>query len=374
MRQSLPAFAVSFLLACSLSALAEAQPQAFEGAPGEGQPHEALSPDTPTRPEPSSAEPQSIVSTAIHTGFVVSDGRYIPPPYVVEQRGDDVFVNELHISSEHAEGPFFRFGPRPPGAGNWGGGGQSFRFSHAEQQLNNDALLFVLEDGLNGFIVPENAVKVLTILGSNTSTNEKARLLSDGRFPRFDSTEWSTLVERFQTTPGLEDRLRQIQDDNARLLAEADAARRRVALLDSPALKYGVTVIAMVLVVIALGNLLSNHPKRNSRWTDVDQEGDGTTMVMWNVVLLALLNGFDLALSLLAQQAGGFLELNPIGDRLATSPALLATFKISVLLVSCLILVTLRRYRGAQAASWWLCLVCTILTFRWLTYNSMFLA
>ena len=96
-------------------------------------------------------------------------------------------------------------------------------------------------------------------------------------------------------------------------------------------------------------------------------------MVIPNVVLLVLLGVLDLAFTLAAEQGGGFLELNPLGSRLAASPVVLAAFKIASLLGACFILVMLRKYRGAQVASWWLCLVCTILTFRWLTYNSIFL-
>ncbi len=54
------------------------------------------------------------------------------------------------------------------------------------------------------------------------------------------------------------------------------------------------------------------------------------------------------------------------------SPALLAVFKLTSLLLACWILLRLRRYHGAQVASWWMCLVCTVLTFRWVTFNSLF--
>ena len=97
-------------------------------------------------------------------------------------------------------------------------------------------------------------------------------------------------------------------------------------------------------------------------------------MVIRNVVLLVLLGLLDLVFTLAAQQGGGLLELNPLGSELVASPVFLTSLKITSLLVACLILVMLRKYRGAQVASWWLCLACTILTFRWLTYNSMFLS
>jgi hypothetical protein len=95
--------------------------------------------------------------------------------------------------------------------------------------------------------------------------------------------------------------------------------------------------------------------------------------VVRNVILLGLLSGFDLSLTLAAQQAGTLLELNPLGSQLVANPLLLASFKITSLVAACAILVTLRRYRGAQVVSWWMCMVCTVLTYRWVTFNSLFI-
>jgi hypothetical protein len=142
----------------------------------------------------------------------------------------------------------------------------------------------------------------------------------------------------------------------------------------SSSMKYAVTVAGLVLAVIALGNLLNHRPNNGERWTDVDHDSDTVSMVIRNVVLVALLSLFDLALTLLAHQAGGFLELNPLSDRLLGDSFHFVLFKVTTLSVACLILVMIRKHRLAQMASWWLCLVCTVLTFRWLTFNSIFLA
>lgn len=320
-----------------------------------------------------SADPEARVSSPIDSGYFVFEGRYVFPPYVIQRRGEDLFVNGRLVPTEQTSRPSFPFGPGPGGWSRYGGGGMTSRFSRMEQQFASGALLFVQGDGVNGFIVPQNALSVLRILVSDAPQKEKIQSLSDGRFPRFTSAEWAGIVESFQQTPDLVDQIRQIDAENERLLEEGLAAHRRVQFLDSGPMKYGVTVAAMVLVVIALGNLLNHRPKHDGRWTDINQDDDRMAMVMRNVILLVLLNGFDLGLSLVAQQAGSFLELNPLGTRLIENPVYLAAFKLTALLTSCFILLSLRRYHGAQAASWWLCLVCTILTFRWLTYNSMFL-
>ena len=320
------------------------------------------------------AEPEMRVSSPSESGYFVFEGRYVSPPYVLQQRGEDLFVNGCLVPAEQTSRPSFPFGMGPGGWRRYGGGAVASRFSRMEQQFVSGALLFVQEDGTNGFIVPQNALSVLRVLVSDAPQNEKIQLLSDGRFPRFNSAEWAGIVESFEPASDLVEQIAQIDAENERLLEEAHAAHRRVQFLDSGPMRYGVTVAAMVLVVIALGNLLNHRPKHDGRWTDINQDADRMAMVMRNVILLVLLNGFDLGLSLVAQQAGSFLELNPLGTKLIENPAYLAAFKLTALLTSCLILLSLRRYHGAQTASWWLCLVCTILTFRWLTYNSMFLA
>jgi hypothetical protein len=67
-------------------------------------------------------------------------------------------------------------------------------------------------------------------------------------------------------------------------------------------------------------------------------------------------------------------ELNPFGSKLIESPSLLALFKITATGMAIGLLFSLRKYRRAQVAAWWACLILTILAFRWLTFNSMMLS
>jgi hypothetical protein len=323
---------------------------------------------------------ESIVRGPIEKGLVVVDGRYVPPPYLIRREGDEVFVNDEPVPSQRLAGPDSgpASAPRPPaGFGRWtrwSGDGPRFPVLWLEEHLHGDSLLLVIEDEAAALVAPAQAEDVLDTLLSDASNPRKAQALTDGPVGAlFNPAQWATIVESFQPTPDLVERIERQKAKYARLKEEARAARWRNAVLDSAPMRYGVTLVAMGLAVIALGTLLSQRPNNGARWTEIDKNGDGLAMVVRNVFLLALLNGFDLGLTLVAQQGGGMLELNPLGDALAKHPAYLASFKIGVVLTACFILLALRKYRGAQAASWWLCLICTILTFRWLTYNSMFL-
>jgi hypothetical protein len=89
--------------------------------------------------------------------------------------------------------------------------------------------------------------------------------------------------------------------------------------------------------------------------------------------LIAALSGLDLVWTLLASHAGQMAELNPIGTQLLGNPLHLSLFKITATVASCSLLMFLRRHPRAQLATWWMCLICTVLTFRWLVLHSMFI-
>ena len=80
------------------------------------------------------------------------------------------------------------------------------------------------------------------------------------------------------------------------------------------------------------------------------------------------------AVTIMTSQAGQMREVNPFGNSLIQNPALLALFKIGATGLSIGLLFGLRKYRRAQVAAWWACLILTILALRWLTFNSMMIS
>jgi hypothetical protein len=333
--------------------------------------------DTVTEAE----QAETLEGPSIDRGFVIFKGEYLPPPYVLAQRGDDLLVNGRLVPRDMLAGRFRgpgkgrggRFGRRGP----WGDSGPPMMFGRIERQLSQNALLIVLDDESAGFRDEWSAVFILGVLLSDAATEAKVESLATEGVDWINSTQWKSIVESFQPTPELADRIRPLVEARERVEKENEAASARLrsaGFFRSKAVTYGITVVAMGLAVVAVGTLLTYRPNTQAQWREIDTAGDGVPMVMRNVILLALLGLLDLMLTLAAQQAGGLLELNPLGGKLLENPVLLVAFKGTGLLIACGILIMLRRYRGAQLASWWLCLLCTFLTFRWLTYNSLFLA
>ena len=72
-------------------------------------------------------------------------------------------------------------------------------------------------------------------------------------------------------------------------------------------------------------------------------------------------------------QAGSMRELNPLGSGLIADATQLITFKVAVTSLAIALLYWLHQSPLAQRASWWCCLILTLLTARWLTFQSMFM-
>jgi len=349
----------------------------------------AMAADAPPAPPQSQAKPAESITNGlpIDSGFVIIKGEYLPPPYVVGFRGEEVFLNGRSLDIRRLQ--IRRWGPggfRSGGGGPEGAGmdslppetatGQprpaypSFDYAaHVEERLEGNGLLIVFDDETAAFVHGGCETPVLEILLSDKPANEKVQSLRKAHAGRIHSARWGELVGAFRPSEELAARVKDLTKE--RTVRHTQAARPPSL---SKFIKYGITVMGIVLGVVALGTLLNYRPQGRAAWREIDAAVDSTFMVVRNVVLVAILGLFDLLCTILAQGSIGFEEINPLGGGLLNSPALLATFKIASLLFGCAILLALKRYRGAQVASWWLCLVCTVLTFRWVTYGTFFFA
>ena len=377
----------------------------------------ALLPEALGAEESTSSDKQEIVrSQPIDTGYVILNGHYLPPPYVLETREDDLWINDQLAVADwfsrqsgmrrrggfggrptHRERPPEFDGPREPefggprgprSAGSRGpdlGGPRGRHMPPSEPRFGFNPLqnilakngMFIASDGLRPISLDEtHAAMVVDALISGESHDEKLRQIFDCAPYPMNEASWQTVIETFEPSDELIERLGPEIERVQQAILENEAIHQAAVasvFWNSKPVKYVITLLAMGLVVAACGTLLNYRPTGRARWSEVDASGDGIPIVVRSVVLLILLGIFDLGCTLVAQQAGGFAELNPLGSQLIENPALLTAFKLTSLFLACGILLALRRYRGAQLASWWMCLLCTVLTFRWLTYNSMFM-
>ena len=182
-----------------------------------------------------------------------------------------------------------------------------------------------------------------------------------------ESSYWKKFADGFECPQELRVRVDEVLEKERaveeRNLAEI-AARK---LLSSSS--YLLTIFGMLLVVIAFGNLLSNEAP-----LDI-QSSESPVMdrrVKIFLMLIAAFSVLDLIWTLLASRANALTELNPIGSQLIHNPIGLLAFKTLVTVGVIGILFVLRGHRVAQRGAWWACLICTLVTVRWLTFNSMF--
>jgi hypothetical protein len=95
--------------------------------------------------------------------------------------------------------------------------------------------------------------------------------------------------------------------------------------------------------------------------------------VVWLVVLIVILNLYDLVCTLFAQGVGGLWELNPFASRLMQDASMVVMFKLALTAGAAILFLATRHHRLTQVGSWWVGVVYTVLILRWTTFNSIFL-
>jgi len=325
---------------------------------------------------------------SVRTGTVLIDGQLIDGPYVVAAAGSEVTVNGLpvgHIPTKAVSG--FPFADDPAHAA----------IADVERLLLQDGLLLrhgqtaLLLPGLEGRDGGALLADVVCTLTSTSSAESKLRMLAtySSKATRHMTTQrWLELIELFETNKELAaqviSRCSVVVVDPAMDIALNDAigaeesdisVRPATEPVDiSETVQYGVNLFGMLAGVVALGSLLSSRPETDRRWRELNGSAAGMKLVARCGGLIILLGLFDLVCTVMAIQTGMFRELNPIASQLSASPLMIVVFKLVAMGLGVGLLWRLRQYSGAQTAAWWMCLICTLVVFRWLTFQSMFIA
>ena len=86
------------------------------------------------------------------------------------------------------------------------------------------------------------------------------------------------------------------------------------------------------------------------------------------VIFICLVNGFDLAFTLLAHQTGHFHEANPLARPLLSHSTALIAFKVSAVVAASVIFIVFRRYWLTEIACWVFGIVYMALSLAWNSY------
>lgn len=318
-------------------------------------------------------------------GFVFVDGKYFPPPYVVKESEAGVEINgrsvhlaavsgaqsearQAALSGEAREGERRRGwktsmprSPRHPTERP-----EYAPANYVVNQLNLDAVVIARAGEEASILFHRTQVEQFLRQVLETEVNNDRH-----QYVSYSSSAASNRLgsPKFSPSPSLIARAKKVIAEIDAVAAPGLAAERGLRRLSMFA--FPLTIAGMILSFLASGHLVSYPPR------PMEPEASASARLLdqrATVICLALLiglSGLDLAWTLLASQAGQMIELNPLGSRMVDDPYSLVAFKISLTLASCGILFAFRRRHSARLASWWLCLALTLLTFRWLVFNSM---
>ena len=301
------------------------------------------------------------VDKKVTEGFLFVENRYVSLPYRVGFDENNVFINDISLDSVVLKSLVTEQSLQN---GRWLQ--QGFRRLYLHLTTGGTVVLY--GDAPVLLLANSESSNLLKTLIHNSALESLANtgLAGDIQLPG-ESSYWKRFADGFECPQELRIRVGEVLEKERaveeRNLAEL-AARKN---LDSSS--YPLTVFGMVLVVIAFGNLLSNEAP-----LDI-QSSESPVMERRVKIFLMLIAAFsilDLIWTLLASRANALTELNPIGSQLIHNPIGLLAFKTLVTVGVIGILFVLRGHRVAQRGAWWACLICTLVTVRWLTFNSMF--
>ncbi len=315
--------------------------------------------------------------------FLFIDGRYIPAPYhlqleveTVQVNGQPLNPNDFDLSQIDEEEFDLEYGFNR---------GRRHRFGSERARPERRAarqLAEVLEATRMGQIVVLASQRPPLVLDAlregqdliKTLCSSKAAVHGNFGIPEtvtsdVDRETWTQLASEFQPTP---DFLARATEQIAR--QESVQAQNESAVAANiwvERITFPVTVFAMVIVVFAFGHLLTNHPHgelSGETMTPKTRQAVGRSLL-----IVALLSLVDLILTVAASQVGSMRELNPLGHHMIHDPVQLILFKSITVATAVGLLYWLQRLPIAQVASWWSCLLLTLVTARWLTFSSMFM-
>lgn len=328
---------------------------------------------------------------SIENGHVFAGGTYIRGPYNLSMDRDTITVNGIKLLTQSQsiesngygslaiqQTPLRRDGKfaGPPGRrfegqrGRANGSGGQGRGNGPPENLKSpERQVREFENLLRygGILVASREKNQVVEVSLEQSKLDFARvLLEGGKFEERSLQQlqpiWDAEFSEFSLTADLRESLTQIGEEYD-AVAERNL-RQNQALQRLNRAGYPLTVIGMLLGALALGH--------NLQWSANAVTGKkANQFVVKGVGLILAMSALDLTWTILSSQAGQMREVNPFASDLVHSPVQLIIFKVIATATSCGILFALKSNPKVQQAAWWMCLVCVLLTFRWVMLNSL---
>lgn len=338
------------------------------------------------------------LAKTITGGVVIVDGAYLPGPHLFEVVDETFHVNQKVYSKEDLDLSILAQFPEEhhlkPGLNKKN---KRIRLKKHNKTWNDTPLNELCEAcvataRLHGVIVLTRGQTPLFLQRSSsghellasllkkpaeTSRTDFQPIIAPAFFSEKERQAWTKAIIDFQPTELFQ---RQI-GPRVKAIHNSELTSERIskATLWFNKISYPLTLFAMVAVVIAFGHLLSNKPRLDALSSDPSYTLDPSAnlasrkVVLRSLLIFGTLSGIDLVWTLAATATGSMREMNPIGNHLLANPIQLVVFKVIAVSVTITLLYLLHRRPIAQVVSWWGCLVLTLLTARWLTFQSMFM-
>ena len=304
--------------------------------------------------------PNEVRGIAIKHGTVVVRGRRLESPFVVSRTNKQVLINGEVVAAA-TEGSAID---------------SREIMARIERELFGDNCVIVFGTDIVASTNGESCMTLLGTLAQADSLHRRIELILHSDLAGVSdvtTAEWRTALENFVADECFVNQY--LEYENAMESLDADSNENSEAGLqvhDSTRTMYGLSVVGMLLIALSAGTLLGHPPKKSGSWSRIVSSPRTLSAMQRCLVLIAAYSLFDLVATLLALKTGHVEELNPLGVGLILAPAALAAFKFSATCLGTGLLWRLKNYHGAQVASWWLCMVLTLVTVRWVTVQSLF--
>ena len=294
-------------------------------------------------------------------GFVFIDSSSIDAPFRVERKDGELLLNEisLDVSSGETESDESIVTASVSADGLY-------------EHLDSDRVAIKLSGREVVCLDDATGDKILSILARDridrhTELADALELLP----PNANQNEWSNWLLDFETSDSLQQKIRERENR----LAETEAQTTRLLNAEQAMEEYSypLTILGMIVVVLAVGYLLAFNPSMTHLLPEQMRAAQLSKSVQYSVILIVVMSGLDLAWTLLSSSVGLMKELNPVGSNLISDPDSLVKFKLAATLLAAGVFLAMRKFRSAQLASWWMCIVCTLVSARWLVFNSMYM-